>query len=252
MSESTPIDIFYFNSPMLYETVQKSKNRYAPETEFLDRKFREYNVKNVLDVWCGTWLHLSLLKEKWYEVSGIDMNKHMISYAKEHYPRINVHMADMQDFSITESVDAIYTLCTTFAYNINNEDIVRTIQAFKKSLNKKWIVIVDVFNPIAFINSKEFNKVRIVKEPYSDFWLYCEIYHQIDQEDQKMIETRKIYDADTAKLVREDLLEYRLFFPLEMKYFRESNWFIVKEQTNSFTAYWWDDFRLITIAQLVS
>lgn len=249
MSNHTPVDIFYFNHPDLYELVQKAKNRYQYETDFLTHQFETYKVKTILDVWCWTWLHLSLLKDNGFAVQWIDLNEHMIAYAINTYLWIEFTLADMRNFKLQKAVDAIYSLCTTFAYNVSNEDITRTILTFRKNLNKNWIVIVETFNPIVFIKSKSFLDKRISKEPYNQFWYYCEIDHYIDEMWQKMIEERKIIWVTNNTLIKTDTLEYRLFFPQEVQYFFESNGFVVREQMNSYTDSTWDNYRLITVAQ---
>ncbi|MBT89583.1 MAG: hypothetical protein CMN79_03730 [Spirochaetales bacterium] len=246
----TPVDIYYFNNPEIYEDVQKSKERYIEETKFLLSIFKKYKVKRVLDVGCGTGLHLHLLSKKEISCEGIDLNKKMIAFAKSRYPKINFNVANMQNLK-REGFEGIFSLCTTFAYNTTNKDILKTINSFRNALKNKGIVIVETFNPIVFIKSKQFKLKRKVNEPYNKFGLYCEVNHEIDEQLQIMIETRNIFSNKTKKIIRKDVLKYRLFFPQEIKYFFESNGFKVLKQINSYTSNKRDNYRLITVAQKI-
>lgn len=125
----------------------------------------------------------------------------MIIFAKLKYPEINFNVANMQNLK-KEGFDGIFLLCTTFAYNATNKNILRTIDSFKNALKKKGIVIVETFNPIIFIKSKQFKLRRKVKEPYNKFGLYCEVNHEINEQLQIMIETRNIFSKKTRKMLR--------------------------------------------------
>lgn len=78
-----------------------------------------------------------------------------------------------------------------------------------------------------------------------------EVNHEIDEQLQIMIETRNIFSNKNKKIIRKDVLKYRLFFPQEIKYFFESNGFKVLKQINSYTSNKKDNYRLITIAQKI-
>ena len=78
---------------------------------------------------CGTGVHCSLLSKLNYKTFGIDLNKKMIQYAKEKYPDAFFTVGDMRNMGrsfFRKRSDAIICLCTTFSYNITNEEILRT------------------------------------------------------------------------------------------------------------------------------
>ena len=72
-------------------------NDYNKYSDFYDifNKYRNYNremrfilkiVKNkkwILDVGCGTGIHLNILENLGYKVNGLDINENMINLAKE-------------------------------------------------------------------------------------------------------------------------------------------------------------------------
>lgn len=58
MSNKTPINIFYFDNPNIYEEVQSQKRRYLNESKFLIKILKKYSSgKYILDVGCGTAKH---------------------------------------------------------------------------------------------------------------------------------------------------------------------------------------------------
>ena len=62
-----------------YDLFYKKKN-YDKESTFLENLINKR--KTILDVGCGTGLHMHYLEEKNYQVEGIDLNQGMLDVAK--------------------------------------------------------------------------------------------------------------------------------------------------------------------------
>lgn len=254
MTKQNLINIFYFDRPELYEAVQGSKSRYKEESRFLTDIFqRKGGIDKVLDVGCGTGLHLDCLRKEGIEGVGIDLNQNMVQYARENYLGINFEVADMRQLKYKNEFDALFSLCTTFCWNRTNEEIVEALQSFHRSVRMGGLAIIETFNPIVFISDKQFKKSVIKKEPYNKFGFYCTLDHRVDNKEQRMYEKRTIRNIEDDSIVQEDNLEYRLFFPQEMRYFLETNGFEVLSQHSSFNVrdVSLDKFRLISVAQKV-
>jgi len=70
----------WYDEPTLWASEQDS--RVNKECKFLNKLFKKYNVKKVLDVGCGAGSHCIELKKLGYAPVGVDLNKKLIQYAK--------------------------------------------------------------------------------------------------------------------------------------------------------------------------
>jgi SAM-dependent methyltransferase len=222
MRKKDQVHKYYFDRPELFEEIHKG--RFEKEPKFLMRIFRKYGkVSHILDVGCGTGSHLAKLRAQGLTGIGIDLNEHMIEFARKQYPTIRFERKDMRKLKYRAQFDAVMCLCSTFAYNTTNEDVVASLVGFNKALKKGGLLILDLFNAISLIQRKQFRTK--IEETYEKFALGCEITPKIDEDNQSLIETRSIYHTKDNKLVKSDVTEYRLFFPQEMRYFLETNGF---------------------------
>jgi SAM-dependent methyltransferase len=255
MTEPNLINIYYFDHPELYEAVQRSKSRYETEVKFLMDVFQKQGegVRKVLDIGCGTGLHLDYLRKEGIEGVGVDLNQHMVQYAREHYFGIDFKVADMRQLEYKDDFDALFSLCTTFSWNRTNEEVVSALQSFHRSVRTGGLVVIETFNPIVFIGNKKFKKSIVNREPYDQFGFYCVLDHRVNNEEQRMYERRTIRSIEDDSVVKEDELEYRLFFPQEMRYFLETNGFQLLSQHSSFDLENTDldEFRLITVSRKI-
>ena len=62
-----------------YDLFYKKKN-YDKESTFIENLINKR--KTILDVGCGTGLHMHYLEEKNYQVEGLDLNEGMLEVAK--------------------------------------------------------------------------------------------------------------------------------------------------------------------------
>ena len=208
MTNKNQTNKYYFNNPEIWEELNTS--RFNREPAFLEKIFNKFGkVKNILDVGCGTGSHLNKLSELAFTGVGIDLNKNMIKFAKAKYPYLRFEVKDMKKLSYSNQFDAIICLCTTFPYNISNKDVVATLKSFHKALKKGGILIIETFNPIAFLEKKKFEKI-IEGKNFNQFGLKSITEHQIDETQQQMIEKKTIYRLKDKKKLKSRSEERRV------------------------------------------
>nr|MBA4405393.1 hypothetical protein [Nanoarchaeum sp.] len=87
------------------------------EVTLLDKIFKKYNVKSVLDVACGIGRHAVPLAKMGYKIRGIDFSPYQIKKAKEDAKKENVNvefiLQDANTFSFPEKFDAAICMWTT-------------------------------------------------------------------------------------------------------------------------------------------
>lgn len=248
MTSKGQVEKYYFDNPEIWEEL--NKDRFNREAVFLEKVFKKYGkVKNVLDVGCGTGSHLNKLFQLGFTGVGIDLNKNMIKFAKEKYPHLKFEVKDMRKLNHSNQFDAIICLCTTFCYNISNKDVVAALKSFYKALKRGGILIIETFNPIAFLSKIKFKKIEI--EKYSKLNLKFIMEREIDERNQWLVERRTVYRLKDDKKLKSDFTKFRLFFPQEMKYFLETNGFKFQDFYGDYDIKYkkLDKFRLITVSK---
>jgi ubiquinone/menaquinone biosynthesis C-methylase UbiE len=69
----------------------------------------------LLEVACGTGLHIAVL-QNFYQVTGLDLDPEMLTIAKQNYPDLLFHQADMAEFDLGKEFDAITCLFSSIGY----------------------------------------------------------------------------------------------------------------------------------------
>ena len=183
------------------------------------------NVKSVLDVGCGMGRHAYLLSRRGYDCEGIEPHPAMVAYAKKHYPGIVFRVNDMQNITYKNKFDAITCIFSVIVFNKSNEEVMKTFKNFYRSLKKGGIAIIEITNPISWIQSKSFRThfVDVEKEKNQKV-----VYDEwINTNNQSYVSTRTYYRLIDNKKVGVFTKESRMFFPLELKFFLESAGFNV-------------------------
>jgi SAM-dependent methyltransferase len=140
---------------------------YAPgrdekATAFLDRLFRRQGeVRDLLDVACGTFsIGLSLMR-RGYRVVGRDLSEHMVRSARmslrTHLTTADVRQADMRDLRLRQHFDAILCLGTAFNYLAEPTDAGRALRAFRRHLRSGGLLVLDLANFDAWIDDNPVN-----------------------------------------------------------------------------------------------
>ena len=112
---SNVYDNFYSN---IYDILAMSSSKNIYEIGEIIQQTTPNEKSIILDVGCGTGNHVSLMREKGYNIIGIDNSQYMIQKAKEKYSDCNFKIADVLKNNIfyTNSFTHILCLNLTFYY----------------------------------------------------------------------------------------------------------------------------------------
>lgn len=242
------MDKYLFEHPEIWE--RTNGERFDREPRFLAELFARHGpVERVLDVGCGTGGHLDHLSRLGYSVAGVDLNERMVDHARRLRPHLRIVVADMRELPFVDEFDAVTCLCTTFAYNTTNEDVVRALDCFWRALRPGGLVVIDVFNPIRLIESRGYLEQK--EQVWEEFGLRYVTAHAIDERRQLQIATQTVFRLDGGESLRRDVTEYRLFFPQELRHFLETSGFTLVDLLGGFDlgARDLDGSRLVAIAR---
>ncbi len=142
-------ELLYTKFAHYYDKVY-SKKKYTEEVGFINTiiKRNKSNNKNkstksILDVACGTGNHAKLLAKKGYSVTGLDKNKRVLQIALRKVPKAKFKQGDMRYFKLNQKFDAVLCMFTAINYNLTMNDLVKTLNNFRRHLKEEGVIIFD-------------------------------------------------------------------------------------------------------------
>ena len=103
---------------------------------------RKPGAKTLLDVACGTGLHLSHFR-KLYDVEGLDLVPDMLEIARERLPGVEFHEADMADFDLQRKFDAVTCLFSSIGYARTKEKLDQSVANMARHLEPGGVLVVE-------------------------------------------------------------------------------------------------------------
>lgn len=127
---------------------------YAKEAGELAALIRERRpaTASLLDVACGTGVHLLHLREHFAEVAGVELSPQMASIAAERLgPDVTITVADMRDFSLGRQFDAVTCLFSSIGYVQSFDELNRTLERLAAHLAPGGVLVLEPwFSPEAW------------------------------------------------------------------------------------------------------
>lgn len=136
----------YPNSAQLYDTIYKNVGKdYAGEAEKVCQLARQHQKSDghaLLDVACGTGLHVSYLQTS-FQVEGIDLDEGMLAVARQNHPGIPFHHADMRDFDLHTQFDVITCLFSAIGYMENTSQLNQAVASMTRHLKPGGVLLIE-------------------------------------------------------------------------------------------------------------
>lgn len=103
----------------------------------------------ILDLACGKGRHSRYLAEKGYDVTGVDISRKSILYARRfENEHLSFFQHDMRKPFRTNYFDAVLNLFTSFGYFSNERDHLRALRNTANNLKPGGLLLIDFFNSI--------------------------------------------------------------------------------------------------------
>jgi ubiquinone/menaquinone biosynthesis C-methylase UbiE len=134
----------YTQSIPFYDVIYSFKD-YQAEAQNLMKIIREHlqsGGDRLLDVACGTGMHLEFLKEV-YEVEGLDLSVELLKIAQERAPDVFYHHADMTDFDLGKEFDVVTCLFSSIGYVRTLDNLNRAVKCMSNHLIAGGVLIVE-------------------------------------------------------------------------------------------------------------
>jgi SAM-dependent methyltransferase len=147
----------YIRMAEIYDVIYAKKD-YAGEARTLHgvidhcARTPRRDRRTLLDVACGTGVHLSHLRE-WYSVEGIELSPWMLDVARRRLPDVPLHQYDMRHFDLGRRFDAVTCLFSAIGYMRSVSELRRAIGTMARHVLPGGLVIVEPWlTPDSFID----------------------------------------------------------------------------------------------------
>jgi SAM-dependent methyltransferase len=135
------------------------------------------NGAAVLDVCCGTGQFTEQMRQRGYELAGLDASGEMIRYARQNAPGIEFTIADVRDFSLGCTFDAAYCVYESLNHVPDAEGLGMAFACIRRHLKTGAPFLFDLNREEAYI-------------------LYWNNSDAVVERDSAFI-TRSVYDEET-------------------------------------------------------
>ena len=136
---------------LLHNALAKYYDKIYSFKDYLDEAVRLQNVimkylesegNMLLDVACGTGLHLKHLKGD-FSCMGVDISKSILKIARKNVAGVAFKEADMKNLNLGKEFDVITCLLSSIGYVLTNSNLEKTIRGFSKHLKKGGLVLIE-------------------------------------------------------------------------------------------------------------
>lgn len=135
----------YNLSAELYDAIYLAMKDYEAETGLLKQIIFTHlhsTGKQLLDIACGTGLHLLHLKDD-FQAEGMDISPEMIEVARRRLPDTPLHVGDMADFSLDITYDVITCLFSSIGYVRTVERLQQAAGCMARHLNPGGVLLIE-------------------------------------------------------------------------------------------------------------
>ncbi len=216
---------------VVYEKVRDTQR----EIRFLNWAFQELadvEVREILDVACGTGRHAIPLSKKGYTVTGGDRSQAMLAVLEEKVRRANIEIpvikCDMKDIEFKKEFDAIICMYTSFNYLLTDQDIEKALVAFYRALRPGGIVILDLMNPIFYIG--KFREITVEHHQEGQLCIQRTFKHTLDEVRSQWYQDEFVVadDGNSVSTCREIHTMRMLTYPEISRFIRDAQFVDIK------------------------
>lgn len=130
----------------LYDLVHQGKGKdYEREAADLAAlvSSRAPGARSLLDVACGTGLHLEHLTRAFDTVEGVEISADMRDIAVRRNPGVPVHLGDMRDFALGTTFSAVTCMFSSIGHMRDQAELDAALARFADHLEPGGVVVVE-------------------------------------------------------------------------------------------------------------
>jgi SAM-dependent methyltransferase len=134
----------YVAAARVYDLFYEEKD-YAAEAGAVIALAEQYasGARTLLDVGCGTGVHLSHLAAHYTNVAGIDVSPAMLDEARASFPAIPFHEGDMRTFDLGERYDVVTCLFSAIGYMVDHDSLRAAMSTMARHVAPGGVLLVE-------------------------------------------------------------------------------------------------------------
>ena len=142
----------------VYDQIYADKN-YTEECNFICEAIEEYapQTQSILDLGCGTGSHMLELRDRGYQMTGIDASPWMLELAKTKFDlaghRSDLHQASLSTFALNQTYSTIIAMFSVLGYCQTLEDLQQTLERIHQHLKPGGLLIFDCWQKEGVLKS---------------------------------------------------------------------------------------------------
>lgn len=149
---SSPIDtdreatMYGIQSAEVYDLQHEARGKdFRGEADDVVRQVRRRRpgAGSLLDVACGTGVHLTAFAEEFDPVEGLELSEPMLEHARRRLPGTPLHVGDMRSFDLGRRFDVVTCLFASIAYAGTAEGVDATVRCLARHLTPAGVVVVE-------------------------------------------------------------------------------------------------------------
>ncbi|HEX2119981.1 MAG TPA: class I SAM-dependent methyltransferase [Acidimicrobiales bacterium] len=136
----------YEHSAAAYEVLHAARGKdYGREAGEVVARIRGHQpqARSLLDVACGTGLHLAAFADLGFDVEGVELSEAMLAAARDRLPGVPLHRGDMRTFRLDRRFDAVVCLFSAIGYMTTLDDLTTAITTMADHLVEGGVLVVE-------------------------------------------------------------------------------------------------------------
>jgi len=158
---------FDVNYKLLYD--HRDMSDAQRQVDLILNRVRPGKEWKILDLCCGEGRHSALIRNRGYDITGLDLSETLIRSGRVKFPGLNLLRCDMR--AIPGRFDLILSLFTSFGYFEEETEDRKVITGVYESLNSPGVFWLDFLNSDQVRNTlshgrreREMKGVRVIEE----------------------------------------------------------------------------------------
>lgn len=149
----------------LYDLFYEWKD-YRAEAERIREivRARHPHARSLLDVACGTGMHLDHLR-RWFAVEGLDLDQSMLAVAGRRVPGIPLQVGDMADFDLGRRFDVVTCLFSSIGYMHTIPQLRRALKTMADHLAPGGLLILEPWLAPAAFDPHHLGRLIVAERP---------------------------------------------------------------------------------------
>lgn len=129
----------------MYDLLYQDRKDYAAEARHVAElvRARKPQADALLDVACGTGIHLAAFGGLFDRVTGVDLAEPMLRVAAQRLPQTPLHLGDMRSFRLDERFDAVVCMFSSIGYMRTTQDLNAALTTMAGHLSPGGVVVIE-------------------------------------------------------------------------------------------------------------